>query len=227
MSPSNVDTRGFRAIARPDLSALATEQLRELILSGALSPGARLVERDLAATMGISRTPVREALACLRLDSLVVSGEGTGLRVAPLSVAEVREIYPLLATLERFALAHSEPHTSDALEVLERLNERFRTAESGGERLDLDAEWHDHLLGGCRNSLVMGYLRSLKLKARRYETLYMSSAGQLEGSSADHERILEAIRTGHVEKAAEHLEDHWIRSMDPLLAAVLEDRSHP
>jgi DNA-binding GntR family transcriptional regulator len=211
---------GLRSISRADLGALAAEQLRDLILSGDLPPGERLVEADLARRMGISRTPVRDALARLRHDGLVENCGRRGSAVAALTATEVWEIYPLLATLERFALTHSRPHSDEDLAGVEEINARLRAAGTENQRIELDAEWHDRVLGRCENQSALEFLRPLKQRARRYEVVYMTSSARLEESWEEHDHIVTALRSGAVESAAEKLERHWMRSVAPLLEAV-------
>src|SRR5215471_14140667 len=103
---------------RDDVHAL----LRERIVKGDIPPGNRLQDVQLAAELGVSRTPVREALLRLESEGLVESDPNRGFFVAPLSRKEVSEIYPMVWALERLALDSSEPPTPAQVQALRQIN---------------------------------------------------------------------------------------------------------
>src|SRR5580765_5135655 len=105
------------------------QRLRSAIVSGALAPEVRLYEQRIAAELGVSRTPVREALAMLDAEDLVVAGRTGGTIVRRVSVDEVRETYEVRAVVEGHAARlAAERITADQLGVLGRLDERIKPA---------------------------------------------------------------------------------------------------
>src|SRR5215471_16913447 len=168
--------------------------MRESILSGGLKPGSKIIESRLATTLGVSRTPLREALLHLEREGLVRSDLRRGFTVEPLSARDVRETYPLLAALECFAVRSSAEFVPPLLPSLERLNERFRRTRSPKQALELDAQWHDTLMSSSRNSRLTALVASLRMAIRRYEHIYMSDAGMIPTSAGQHDAILKAFR---------------------------------
>src|ERR1043165_1414211 len=125
-------------IVQLQLPEQVAERLRVLILECRLAPGARLVERDLADLLGVSRTPVREALFQLRREGLVSTSDSRGLFVSGLSDAEIVEIYQALAALERAALRQLSVVADAMLSALAAARRRLLAAHGAPERAIAD-----------------------------------------------------------------------------------------
>lgn len=110
-------------IERSSLRTQVGDVVRKWITEGKLRPGIRIQEPKMAAQLGVSRTPLREALFQLERDGLVRSDPGKGFRVVPISVAMIREAYPILGALERLALHSSGPVVKRACGELRRIND--------------------------------------------------------------------------------------------------------
>jgi DNA-binding GntR family transcriptional regulator len=203
---------------RADLRRIVLER----IVRGELPPGSRIKEARLAEELGSSRTPLREALIKLEQEGFVRSELAHGFTVERLSGREVREIYPLLWTLEGLALRSSGAAVSARLEGLSVLNEAFATAATAGERLDLDRRWHETLLSHCPNQRLNNMLTGLRMAIRRYEHLFMSDAGLVVESVQQHRQIIEALQTKEGEKAERLLTENWRVSMELLLVRLGE-----
>jgi DNA-binding GntR family transcriptional regulator len=188
------------------------------ILREELAPGARISDSVLAQELGVSRTPVREALLRLEGEGFLEVAPGRGFFVKPLSAGEVREVYPILWTLEVLALRSSGPPSPDALAELGRINAELAEAGDDPERrIDLDAAWHRTLLEGCGNQQLLGLIASLKAVIRRYEYAYMQNAGLVPVSTRAHDEIARAMERGDVDAAAPLLEDNWRFTLAELL----------
>ena len=136
-----------RTIERRPLRADVTRDLTARIVAGELPAGTRLRDTALAAEMGVSRTPVREALVTLSHSGWLEADAGKGFTVAPLRIDDVMNGYPIVWTLERLALTLCPPFTSPALDVLTELNAEFLGADmSPLDRIALDDSWHRALL---------------------------------------------------------------------------------
>jgi DNA-binding GntR family transcriptional regulator len=208
-------------IVRLQLPEQVRDRLRALILAGDLAPGARLIERDLADLLGVSRTPVREALFQLRREGLVSGAERGGLFVSPLDEAEIAKIYALVAALERAAL-RLLPEVPASLPS-ELAAARKRLAESRGEparTIEADAGWHEALTRSCPNDMLLEMLKPLRAISVRYERAFFSQASNLSRSSGEHEAIETLLRAGELEKAADAVEAHWLGNIDAMRAAV-------
>jgi DNA-binding GntR family transcriptional regulator len=113
-----------RIAAPPTMSVLAAEALRSMILSGELLPGDRLPENSLTAQLGVSRSPLREAMSVLEQEGLIVQAPRRGAVVAPLTVHDIYEIYTLREQLEELAIRLGVPVLEESR--LDRLRPRWR-----------------------------------------------------------------------------------------------------
>ena len=198
-------------------------EVRKSILTGRLKPGAKIIESRLATTLGVSRTPLREALLHLEREGLVRSDLRRGFTVEPLSAREVRETYPLLAALECYAARTSAQFLAPLLPALGRVNAQFRRARSARQALELDTRWHDTLISPSNNSRLAAIMASLRSTIRRYELMYMSDTAQLPTSAAQHEAILEALGKHDMKTAVEALEANYILGMHVVLRKMGEE----
>jgi len=210
--------RGARVpIARAPLRSEVRRLLLERLLKGEPAPGTGLNEADLAAELGVSRTPLREALLALEYEGFVRTDPGRGFSVQPLTAREADEIYPILWTLEGLALREVNVAKVRRGE-LERLNARL--AEGKGDpyaALRLDRQWHDVLLEASPNRSLRETIAALKNRAFRYEYAYMCDSGRVITSVAQHAAIVTALDHGQADEAVRWLEANWRVSLQFLL----------
>jgi len=211
------------AFASPRIRQQLLPAIRKSILSARLKPGSKIIESRLAASLGVSRTPLREALLHLEREGLVRSDLRRGFTVEPLSPREVRETYPLLAALECFAVRSSAEFVPPLLPSLERLNAQFRRARSAKQARELDTLWHDTLMSPSRNSRLAAQVTSLRLAIRRYEHIYMSDASMIPTSADQHDAILAALRKGAIDDALKAIELNYVYGMHVLLRKMGEE----
>lgn len=188
----------------------------ERIVHGGLPPGARVRDTEIAELLGVSRTPVREALVRLTEDGFLNADAGRGFRVRVLSADEVLDTYPILWTLESLGLRSSAPFTAGHLDRLHALNARL--AAAGGDiprRIALDEEWHQALLSGCGNRELPRVIDAMKRRMRVYEHHYWQDS-DVEVSIGEHERIAGALAAGDMEAAIAALEDNFRGTMERL-----------
>jgi DNA-binding GntR family transcriptional regulator len=203
-------------------------RLRDRIIAGAFPPGSRLQDVRVAAELGVSRTPVREALLRLVKEGLVESDPNRGFFVAPLSRAEVLEIYPIIWTLECMALKASPPPTLSQIQALKQINaDMASVAADPLRRLELDMRWHHALVELSGNQRLMDVLAGLKQLVRRYETVYMQDQSLVRQSTLDHAAIIEALRLKKTKMAAEQLKENWRRGMDWIVKRLDESAPPP
>jgi DNA-binding GntR family transcriptional regulator len=194
------------------------QSVLKLIVEGQLAPGTRINESQLATELEVSRTPLREALFQLEQEGFVRSNLARGFVVEPLSSQELCELYPLIWTLEGFALRMSFPLVKATLPTLGRLNEQLANAHDDPSiAITIDTAWHNALLSHCRNSRLLAILDRLKLAAHRYEYLYMRDGSLITTSVVQHQNIIEAIGAGDIEEALQQLEVNWQFTMEFLL----------
>jgi DNA-binding GntR family transcriptional regulator len=204
---------------RDDVHAL----VRERIVKGDLLPGKRLQDVQLAAALGVSRTPVREALLRLEREGLVESDPNRGFFVAPLSRKEVLEIYPIVWALECLALDSSDPPTSSQIQALRQINaEMAAVTDDPLHRQEIDLRWHQTLLESCANERLKELLAGLKQIVRRYECVYMRDPVRVRRSVRDHAEILEALVKKKRDLARRLLERNWRAGMEDVLTQLNE-----
>jgi DNA-binding GntR family transcriptional regulator len=209
--------RRDRAITRVPLRDQVHHAIIERILRDELKSGARISDTALARELGVSRTPIREALLRLEREGFLEADLGRGFFVKPLSVREVREAYPVLWTLEVLALRGTGALTPERRAALDRINDALEGEQDPERRIDLDGEWHRTLLEPCGNDYLMAMIASLKSIIRRYEYAYMQNAGYIPVSTRTHDEIAEMVSAGDVEGAVPLLETNWRFTMKSLL----------
>jgi DNA-binding GntR family transcriptional regulator len=197
--------------------------LRERIVQGKLLPGSRLPDVQLAGELGVSRTPVREALLGLVREGLVESDPNRGFFVAGLSRAEVLEIYPIVWALECLALTSSGPPSPAQIQSLRQINTEMAAAPDDPlRRQELDVRWHQTLVAPCGNQRLIDLLADLKQLVRRYESVYMHDPSLAHVSIRDHTEILEALANKRTKLAGRLLERHWRAGMEAILRRLDE-----
>jgi DNA-binding GntR family transcriptional regulator len=203
--PLSLDVAGT-AINRTNLREAAKDRLRALIVCGDLPPRTNVVERDLSARIGVSRTPLREALLALEGEGLLISHAGRGFFVADLSLDEARELYPLIGTLEAMAVRRGRP---SEVAGLRDLNVRFRRASSPALALTADRDWHEALVARCSTPRTAALLTPLRVVAARYEYRYFGRAAAIRTSAEQHDDVVRLLERGRFLPAASALEENW------------------
>ena len=200
------------------------EALREAIRNGVLEPGERLMEVQLADELGISRTPVREAIRKLEQEGYVIMMPRRGTYVSSVSVSDVKEIFEIRSALEslstELAALRIEP------DELEQLRTLLTEIEGHIERKDIDKivetdiKFHGLLYQVSRNERLVAIISNLKEQLARYRTLSMSYPGRLKETLEEHRAMVEAIAAGDAEAAREAAERHMEQAEETLLKAM-------
>ena len=208
-------------IPRAPLSDQVHERILDSIDSGDLVPGDRLRDAAIASELGVSRTPVREALIRLTREGVLESDMGRGFRVRPLTLEEISEIGAILGTLESLALRRCPDFGTPQIHRLEDLDRRLEQVR-GDVRLclDLEDEWHRLLLEECPNRRLLAFIVELRRIPRRYLSAYLREAGRLSLSTLPHAKLLDALGRRDRETASQIFEHHWRRGVEALCAWV-------
>lgn len=199
-------------VDRALLSEQALDAIRRAIVAGELAPGEAVKDIDLASRMGLSRTPVREALARLADEGLIETKPHSYTRVTPLDARAVRDAHAVVQSMHGLATRLAVPVlTADHLADLRSANARFAAAVDAGEPLaaiDLDDAFHDVLVRACGNQAVAATIRRYTPLLHRAIHLYLGSPlGQ--DSAPMHERIITACADGDAVLAADLAERNW------------------
>lgn len=206
-------------IDRRPLREQVREEVLTLLAQGEIEADEPINEGQLAGRLGVSRTPLREALITLENDGVIVSHSGKGFRFAPLSRVEFTELCQVLASLEMTALQTSDAETlaKVAPELLAKARS-FTVEKASVETIDRnDDEWHALLLSGCANARLMDLITSVKRGLRRYEGLQVGQDAQLQRAAEEHQRIAQCLLDDDLPGALTALKHNWHSGMQRLL----------
>lgn len=205
-------------IQRVALRDLVHRNLLNRILHGDLTPGTRMKDTELSKQMDVSRTPVREALVRLVKEGFLDNQVGKGFVVLPLTSREVREIYPIIGSLEILALKTSGDLAGNAFDQFEAVDKEMNDPPDDFIRLiELDADWHKALLSGCQNQRLLDMIEDLKRIAFRYEYTFMEEQPLVEESRKEHREMVDTLKEKGIDAVIPLLEKHWQFSMNALL----------
>jgi len=214
----NVTTGAPTAIVSvPNISHRIADRIREMIVAHDLEPGQRVNEVRLAGALGVSRTPLREALSSLAAEGALTSIPRKGFYVAPLTVEELKDIYPIRAILDPAALRMAGLPAVSVIDDLERLNVRIEKARDVESRIRLDDDWHLKLVGGCGNAVLIDLIRQFIRRTHRYEYGYLRSRHNLAVAVQEHREILAALRADDLESACDLLRQNMTSGLMPLI----------
>lgn len=203
-------------LARLCLSDAAYVRLRDWILDGTLAPGEPLRDEPLAEALGMSRTPVRDALHRLEEEGLAVTTPTRRTHVSEVTVKQAREVYPIMAALEALALRQALPRIdADALDAMRAANVRLADAlEAGNATAATDADEEVHSAFGARSGSgeLIAMLSDLRCKVRRIERIFWGAADRTP-SLRDHEAIIAALAARDSKQAERVLARNWERGL--------------
>lgn len=201
------------------------ERLRDLIVRGRIPPGTRVRETEVAVRFGVSRTPVREALRRLLHERFVVpvsTGKRTELIAAPFNASDVRELWTIIGALESVAIAAvtelPKPSRAEIADDLQRLNARLVKAAQARPRNpdelnELQTAFHQRFVAEGAGQHLRTMYDALRPQVQRYEWIYGTRAeADYEPSTAEHTRIIAAIRDGETEIARLAILAHWAKA---------------
>lgn len=211
------------------LREVVSETLREAIVSGVLQPGERLMEIQLAEELGVSRTPVREAIRKLELEGFVVMIPRRGTYVADLSIKDINEVFEIRTALDVLAAGlAAERITDDELEELERILVQIGECIEQNNMepiVELDSQFHDIQYRACRNDRLVGIINNLREQFTRFRSISMAYPGRLKNTLEEHSRLVEAIASRNSELAQKLAREHMENAEQTLLLDI-NNRRH-
>ena len=199
-------------------------RLRELIVTLALPPGAKLEEKALCARLGVSRTPFREAMRVLEAEGLVVITPRRGFRVSTVTARDLEQAFPILGSLEALAAELACPRLTDhALAALRRHQDAMRAAHEAG---DLDAYFrlneqiHRAIREASGNDTLLAMLDSFSTRVRRARYLANTSPQRWAAALDEHEDILRALSQRDAGRAGRLMRTHLANKHAAIAAAL-------
>ncbi len=181
------------------------ETIRDAIISGALKPGEKVAEPELAERFGISRTPIREAFRQLESEGYLTVIPRKGAVVVSFSQRDVEEFYAIKSILEGYAARKAcEKLTDREIVKLEGINEKLRTLADEGDIkhfFKIHNDFHDLFIRAADNGKLTDLISSLVGKFQRLRVASLSLPGRMRVSVDEHEKIIGAFRARDAEKA--------------------------
>ena len=209
-------------LPRETLSDEAAEAVRKMIVDGTLPAGARINEVHLARRLGISRTPLREALSGLEQEGALGNVPRIGWFVRPLSLDELRQIYPIRPLLDPEALRRAGLPSPARLARLRALNARIGGARDADAAIALDDEWHRLLIADCPNRVLLGLIDRFIARTRRYELAFMREGRNVATAAVTHEEIIAALAAGDLAAGCAALRANLEAGFAPIAAWLAE-----
>jgi DNA-binding GntR family transcriptional regulator len=206
------------AITRDNLSDLAAIQVRNMIVDGRLSAGERINEVHLSENLGVSRTPLREALARLFQEGALDNRPRIGYSVRPLTLEEFEDIYAIRPLLDPEALRLAGIPSAGRLDQLNAINDRLLRAKNPDTIITLDDEWHLELIAECPNKVLKDLIRQFIVRTRRYEIALMRERKNVTLASETHKVIMAALRRRDLESACASLRKNLQTGRAPIVA---------
>jgi DNA-binding GntR family transcriptional regulator len=187
---------------RANLSDKLANTLRDMIIDGDIAAGQRLNEVHLAAELGVSRTPLREALSRLAAEGDVANLPRRGFFVKALGLEEFEQLHPVLALLAPEALRLAGLPSKRRLDRLASLTRKLAAATTPGVAIALADEWYFELVADCPNRLLLELIEQLTIRGRRYEMAHLRARQNTERTSVQHEEIQALLQAGDLDGAA-------------------------
>lgn len=210
------------ALVRANISDAVVTQLRNMIVDGRLPAGERINEVKLSQQLGISRTPLREALARLAQEGAIRSVPRIGYSVRPLTLEEFEQIYAIRPLLDPEALRLAGLPSRDRLERLRKMNDDMNRAGDPDTIIGLDDEFHFELFAACPNKVLIDLIKQFSQRTRRYELALMRERSNVQHTIEDHERILRALRKGDLGAACAALKQTTLSGRTPIVEWLTE-----
>ena len=201
--------------------------LRQAILKGNLSPGERLVEIRLAKDLGVSRTPIREAIRMLELEGLVIMIPRRGAEVAGITGKSLRDVLEVRKALEELAIELACERMDE--EDISELNLAMDDFKKAVEKMDLieiaksDEHFHDVIFKATDNDKLMLLVGNLREQMYRYRIEYIKDADKRALLVTEHEGILKALKERNVAMAKEQIRQH-IDNQETTVAKNLKEK---
>ncbi len=215
----------FEIQSHRPLREIVYEELRSLILTGKIKPGTRMMEIELAEDMGVSRTPIREAIRKLEKEGLVVIEPRKGAYASEVSVKDMEDILEVRANLEGLAAyLAAERMTEAEKKLLDETKERFKQAVADGNMADMiayDTKFHHMIVESSRNNHLIHMVEQLQELVLRFRYIYYKDFKRAEDMIPEHQQICEEIVNGNGANARFEAFNH----IDKLKDMIMHDAS--
>ncbi|GAO39807.1 putative GntR family transcriptional regulator [Sphingomonas changbaiensis NBRC 104936] len=208
------------------LSDQLVDLVRNRILSGAVSTEQAIRQDALAAELGVSKIPLREALARLEEEGLIRSQANRGFFVAPLSTSEAKEVYELRIKLEpeATALAAELATEADHAHAVETLNTLYNVTDERGDGVGaFNRAFHRALFRPCGKPITVNILERLQVLSERYVRMHLEPLGRDERANEEHRELLQAWLARDIGRVADLVHAHIGKTIEDLHLQLVEE----
>ena len=212
------------SILRQPLRSAIRRYLLDSLMEGRLKPGSKVNESELAQALGVSRTPLREALLHLEFEGFIESAHGRGFRVAPLRAKTAMDLHWLVGALEGMAarsLAELDAEKlRELLAAMRQVNQELTHKSAKGDSehpdalIELGDRWHALLTSGCDNAELIELLKLIKARLYRYTCHFVTGPTRIACTVDQHSNIISALERRDFNAAIELIREHWMTGAD-------------
>jgi len=208
----------IRSLKRENLGNQVFEQVKEIIVRGEIPAGKRMIESEIAASMGISRTPVREAVHKLEAEGLLQPLPRGGYVVRGLALPDIEETFEIRSILESFAayLAANRHSSKEILPLEKKMEEfqRYLDRDDLKELTRINTEFHELLYALSRSQRLIKMINDLRDEIYFLRKMILNSIDMARLSNKDHREIIKAIKKREAKKVERLVRDHILRGKE-------------
>ncbi|RXT06291.1 GntR family transcriptional regulator [Ammoniphilus sp. CFH 90114] len=213
--------KDYLAPHRVSAKERALSELQRWIIDGTLQPGEKLNDMELAEALGLSRTPVREALQLLEVQGFIAMQPGKVTRVTTIEKGDILKIYPPLAALHALAAELAGPLMEpEQIQLLRKLNNEFGEMikqQQLFKAMEIDEQFHDVIIEMANNPYIASFSATLQMHIRRFKYVLLQQPVSSTITSLDeHEAIIKAFENRWIDKASDAMRMNWLRPMKEL-----------
>ena len=202
--------------------------LREAILKGDLRPGERLMELQLASKLGVSRTPIREAIRMLEQEGLAVTIPRKGAEVAKMTEKDMEDVLQIREALDELAVQVAyDKMTAQQLKELTLAMKNFENAIQAGKLkkiIEYDVEFHDIIYRATDNPKLLTLLNNIREQIYRYRVEYLKGKENYPMLVREHEEIVTALKQKNKERVADAMRSH-IRNQAEAVKNIIQEQN--
>lgn len=198
--------------------------LRDAILSGKLLPGERLMENQLADKLGVSRTPIREALRMLELENLVELVPRKGAQVLDMSEKDIKNVLEVRSSLEALAVELAcQKMNAEQVSELKKIQENFVLAYESKDyekTAETDEKFHDLIFAATQNDKLIQIFNNLRIQLYRYRVAYLKLPGLVSITAQQHDEIIRTIENHMAKEGASAATAHIKYQTEVILNSI-------
>lgn len=207
----------------------AFNQLQRWIIDGTLEPGEQIYDSEISKALGISRTPIREALQLLEVQGFIEMQPGKETRVTEIKKEDVLKIYPPLASLHALAAEEAAKIvTAEQIETLKEMADEYGQLIDRQEQfkaIESDEQFHNYIVELAGNPYITDFSSILQLHIRRFKYVFLKRDFVIvKESLKEHRALIQAFEEHQAEKAASLMRQNWLRPMKEVYSFLVGEK---